>query len=396
MLGLKYDTYQYYSYKDLQQLKEILKYDSIGETKIYEDEKIIEYKINRSKCFLLSDLIELIKIGFVRFHLGQLLILFIMLLEKVKYMRNHNLKHKYLSLDRIWLIFKNNQYLTILYKKVDYQIAFTGYQNEFREDLSKTKCDDSKNILQIISSIIQYFANNNIVCNKKCSSKNDIFNNIYLVIYNSCKNQDIQQTIDIIDKLLLSNQFDPNFQTISFDDKIVDHYKYSKRKYQQLTIEKTLQQLILKYNQNPLVLDLFLFEKINEMRINLKNWKCLDLDEIQEEQKYQKVLLNYQQKNKIQEEQACSILTGLINQYVKIKYEIYFKFEMDQSYKQNIIDQIMELKITKYFENSKEVHKCVYADFYNKVLIDHATPIINECIVDYTESQILTLIDELI
>lgn len=48
-------------------LNEILKYDSIGEIKLDEDEKIIEYKINRSNCILLSDLIELIVILFLIF-----------------------------------------------------------------------------------------------------------------------------------------------------------------------------------------------------------------------------------------------------------------------------------------------------------------------------------------
>ncbi|CAK68410.1 unnamed protein product (macronuclear) [Paramecium tetraurelia] len=76
MLGLKYEYYQYFSYQDLQQLKEILTYDSIGEVKFYEDEKVIEYKINKSNCILLSELIELINgfhqisfgIGVIAFH----------------------------------------------------------------------------------------------------------------------------------------------------------------------------------------------------------------------------------------------------------------------------------------------------------------------------------------
>ncbi|CAD8130274.1 unnamed protein product [Paramecium sonneborni] len=135
MLGLKYYTYQYYSYQDLEELKSVLKYDSIGEIKFYDDEKIIEYKINRERCLLLGDLIELIKIGFIRFHLGQLLLLFIQLLEKVKNMESHKIEHKYLSLDRIWLKFNNNQYLTIIYKRIEYEIAFTGYNNKFEEDL---------------------------------------------------------------------------------------------------------------------------------------------------------------------------------------------------------------------------------------------------------------------
>ncbi|CAD8130272.1 unnamed protein product [Paramecium sonneborni] len=207
---------------------------------------------------------------------------------------------------------------------------------------------------------------------------------------------DIQNTINTIDQLLINNQFDPTYQTISFDDKKFDRFKYSKRKHQQENIEKTLQFLISKYDKYPLVLELFLFEKIHEMRVNLQNWTNLDLDESQEEKKYLTLLQNYEKKNQQLSKDAFILITNLIDGQLKVNLEPFYKFEMSQSLKQNLIDQIMGFKIFKYFENSRNIYKCVKTDFYNKLLIDHAVPTIINYVFDYIKLQILILISELI
>ncbi|CAD8136064.1 unnamed protein product [Paramecium pentaurelia] len=393
MLGLQYYSYQYYSYQDLQQLKEILAYDSIGEIEFYEDEKVIEYKINRKNCILLSDLIELIKIGFIRFHLGQLLQLFINLLEKVKVMHLKKIEHLYLSLDRIWLKLENNQYLTILYKPIKYDIAFTGYKNIFHENLPKQECADSENIHNIISNIINTFKTENIFCNKNGSSKNEIINKIYNVILKSCQKQNLQETINTIYQLLKNNQFNHIQQTIQFDDKLK---YYSKRQHQQGKIKDKLQFLITKYDKNPLLLDLFLFEKISEMRQNLKNWQSRDFNEIQEQKQYQTLLQNYEQKQQQLQEVASENINTLIVGYQKVKFEPYFKFQMEQSLIKNTIEQIMKSKIFKYFENSKQIYNSNTKDFQNYLVINTAIPIINDLIDDFIRLQFLMLINDLI
>lgn len=43
----------------------------------------------------------------------------------------------------------------------------------------------------------------------------------------------------------------------------------------------------------------------------------------------------------------------------------------------------MTLKILKYFDNSKETYKCYKTDFYFKLLIDSAIPVITNYVYDY-------------
>ncbi|CAD8212579.1 unnamed protein product [Paramecium pentaurelia] len=313
MLELQYHSYQYYSYIDLEKLKKILEWDAIGEVNLYENEKTMIYKIDRSKHIRLSDLIELIEIDLIRFHLGQLLLLFKKLLKKVKLMEDQNLEHNYFREDRIWLNLKNQTYFSITYQKIKYQISFTGYQSKFYENLELKGVVDSQKILQIISLIIKRLKKNNIFLNKHRKSNHQIIDNIYEPILQSCQKGQIGDSINCLNTLLTKYSYNYNNQTVSFDDRLIDEYMYSKRKQQKNTIEKQLQKFIAKIDQIPLVTEQFMLEKIKEIRLNLKNWESLQFNDNDETLKYHQMLQIYRNKKNQIQQPAIALITEMVD-----------------------------------------------------------------------------------
>ncbi|CAD8152367.1 unnamed protein product [Paramecium pentaurelia] len=396
MLGMQYHSYQYYSYIDIQKLKKILEWDKIDNVTLYEDEKTIKYKIDRSKHIRLSDLIELIEIGFIRFHLGQLLLFFQNLLMKVKLMEDQNLEHNYLREDRIWLNLQEQTQLSITYQKIKYSISFTGYQCQFYENLEEQVVADQQKILQIISLIIKRLKKNNIFLNKHGKSNNQIIDYIYEPILQSCQKGQIGDTINQLNILLTTYSYNSNDQTVSFDDRLIDEFMYSKRKHQKNKIEMQLQQLIAKLDQIPLVTELFMFEKIKEIRLNLKNWESLQFNDNDEILKYHQMLQTYN-KNKNQFLQpAIALITGMLDDIVKNKIDIIFKESMQQAEKEQIINTIIGFKLLNYFENTNDIFLTIEPQFYMKLIIDLAYKYIEDYIDDYIKSEILILVYDLI
>ncbi|CAD8057273.1 unnamed protein product [Paramecium primaurelia] len=396
MLGMQYHSYQYYSYIDIEKLKIILEVDQIGDVTLYEDEKTIKYKIDRSKHIRLSDLIELIEIGFIRFHLGQLLLLFQNLLIKVKLMEDHKLEHNYLRADRIWLNLKEQTQLSITYQKIQYSISFTGYQCQFYDNLEQKEVADSQRILQIISLIIKRLKTNNIFLNKHGKSNNQIIDKIYEPILQSCQKGQIGDTINQLKILLTTYSYNSNDQKVSFDDNLIDEYKYSKRKHQKNKIEMQLQQLIAKLDQIPLVTELFIFQKIKEIRVNLKNWQSLQFNDNDEKLTYHKMLQTYNNNKNQFLQTAIVIITEMLDNIVKNKIDIIFKESMQQSEKGQIINTIIEFKLLNYFENTNDIFLTIEPQFYMKLIIDLAYKYIEDYIDDYINSQILILVYDLI
>ncbi|CAK58675.1 unnamed protein product (macronuclear) [Paramecium tetraurelia] len=217
MNGMAYKIFQYYSYKDLKSLQDILKIDSIGFVNIDEDEQIIEYEIDRSKCLRLSDLILMINQGFFQIYLGQLLGVFLDLLRKVISLKNqHNIDHQYLDDNRIWLVFQNpNKCINFDYQKIEYKIVFTGYQCQLYEESSEIKIPAEQKVQRIIKDILINFKNKNTFINS--SEKDKIIKFIYDPIIQECDKMNIQNTLNLILEIFYKFKFNSEEQTIAID-----------------------------------------------------------------------------------------------------------------------------------------------------------------------------------
>ncbi|CAD8191384.1 unnamed protein product [Paramecium octaurelia] len=358
MIGMQYQSYQYYSYENLKELQEIIKVDGIGIMDIDEDEQIIEYQIDRSKCVRLSDLIYMITQNFLRFHLGQLLDLFQKLLKKVMLFQINHIEHSYLDTNRIWLVFENQSPpLSIVYTTIDYKIAFTGYQCQFYEKGSNIISADYQ-IQKIIKVILNNFKKNNIFFND--SKQNEIKQQIYDPIIQACDKHDIKNTQSVINYIQADFEFQKEQQTISWDIQLENSKVDLVRKQHIDQIQQQLKDYIYALKQETsFTLEFIILTQIQNMAAPLDNPKC-KFNKVDKNNEYFKIVKQIQEENQIiQKNHLQKDIQQAVDKALKKMLE-YYKFEFSQEEKQELYDGVLErilnLKLMQYFYNSPHYH----------------------------------------
>ncbi|CAK92010.1 unnamed protein product (macronuclear) [Paramecium tetraurelia] len=401
---MQYQSYQYYSYGNLKELQEIIKVDGIGIMNIDEDEQIIEYQIDRSKCVRLSDLIYMITYNFLRFHLGQLLELFAQLLKKVisQQAQNH-IQHQYLDTNRIWLVFKNESpRLSVVYTKIDYTIAFTGYQCQlFEKGPRDTKSADEQ-IQNIIKAILKKFKKDNIFFNP--SKKNEIDNQIYDPIIQACDKLCIETTFEVIMQLQSKYELNKVQQTIQLDIQL-ENSKVDLARNQNLPkIEQQLKAYIYALKSETIFdLEFIILTQIENMIVPLENPK-INFNKIEEHNEYFKEVKSIQQKTYIKrKEQLQSCIQQIIEDALKKMLEDYkfeFKQEEKQELNETVVNRILNLKLNKYFYNSPHYHLKISEESLLQQQLSLQSKLIQKVVNEEVQMliyyHILLLIDDLI
>ncbi|CAD8206997.1 unnamed protein product [Paramecium octaurelia] len=354
MNAMTYQTQQYYSYKDLKSLQEILKIDSIGFFNIYEDEQIIEYQIDRSKCLRLSDLILMINQEFFIISLGQLLGVFLDILRKVISQKiQHNIDHSYLDDNRIWLVFQDpNQCISFEYQTIEYEITFTGYQCELYEEGSETKIPAEQKVQRIIKDILINLKNNNNFINS--SERDKILKYIYDPIIQECDKMNIQNTLNLILDILKEFNFNSEEQTITLDKiKII----YDKRSLylKQTNFKKFIENF---KGESPFILESFLFYKLKTYKNTQDRivYEIFFSDNNKEIEKGLQTLKSFYEKYQCSfQKKIQSIIQTQFENILKEQMESY-KFEISEQEKQELItsifNRILNMKLNRYFYNS--------------------------------------------
>ncbi|CAD8121185.1 unnamed protein product [Paramecium sonneborni] len=123
---------------EIQQMR-FQKFNPIGIVRIYQNEKIIEYQIDISKCLRLNDLIYMIVyILYIKFYLTYNLqesfqnnfqLYFLIQQENSQHYKDkYKIDHQYLDYNRIWLIFqdsiKDSMFIIL---KLSIQLHLLGY-----------------------------------------------------------------------------------------------------------------------------------------------------------------------------------------------------------------------------------------------------------------------------
>ncbi|CAD8088348.1 unnamed protein product [Paramecium primaurelia] len=354
MIGISFQSQQYYDYQDLKSLQDILKIDSIGSNFIYEDEQIIEYQIDRSKCLRLSDLIYLIKEKYFKLYLGQLLTLFNNLLEKVIQLQiEHNINHQYLDDNRIWLIFQDsNQCLNINYTYINYTIAFTGYQCQLYEQGQDLIIPAEQKIQQIIKDILNNFKNNKIYIND--SQKDKIIKYIYDPIITECNKQNIQNTLKLLLDIQKQFKFNKEKQTIELDQNIIQLIDTSiiKKGIVQDYWKELIQNII---GESSFIIENVIISQIKHLIINLEH-SSYHLIIYDKDVEVVNQLKSFQDKYKsIFEKKAQNIIQQQFENTLNKQMENY-KFDIYEEEKKNILNsllnRILKMKLNKYFQNS--------------------------------------------
>ncbi|CAD8088344.1 unnamed protein product [Paramecium primaurelia] len=402
MIGISFQSQQYYDYQDLKSLQDILKIDSIGSNYIYEDEQIIEYQIDRSKCLRLSDLIYLINEKYFKLYLGQLLTLFNNLLEKVIQLQiEHNINHQYLDDNRIWLIFQDsNQCLNINYTYINYTIAFTGYQCQLYEQGQDLIIPAEQKIQQIIKDILNNFKNNKIYIND--SQKDKIIKYIYDPIITECNKQNIQNTLKLLLDILKQFKFNKEQQTIELDQNIIQ--KIDKRMITKGKVQDYWKELIQNIKgESSFIIENVIISKIKHLIFFFEFKRS---SSINDDNKMEVVnqLKSFQDKYKsIFEKKAQNIIQQQFENTLNKQMENY-KFDIYEEEKTNILNsllnRILNMKLNKYFQNSPhyffKTDSNQILQYQLNLITKLSQPIIIEEVELLIDFKILTLINELI
>ncbi|CAD8196504.1 unnamed protein product [Paramecium octaurelia] len=399
MIGFNYCSNQSYSYLDLDVLCRIIEYDPIENMQIYQEEKSIKYIIDRTKYVRLSDLIFSIKAKFIRFHLGQLLMLFTAMLKKTIEMEDLEIEHLYLDENRIWLELKNNSpQLSILYVKFQYSLRFTGYQCIIYEDDLDEKMKASTKLLQIISGILQDFKTEKITCNKQDSYFSKIVDEIYDPIIQSCQNQNITDTLNSINGILSNHQYDQDSQTINYDDNLIDHYLYQLRDYRLEGIKKEFMESINKYETNQLILEASLMQKVEQIGKNVDELFSYN-PKAEESKKIDLICVVQDKREKVLKNLLDSLFIHYFQEMGK-DYKFSISQEEEYQMKQNIMKNIQNHHLQQYFENSIYFYfkpdQIQLEQNYQLLLQNLIKSFIKDEIELYIQLQILKLIEDLI
>ncbi|CAD8126620.1 unnamed protein product [Paramecium sonneborni] len=412
MLGTEYWSYQYYTYQDIILLKKILKVDQVGFVKIYEDEKIIEYQIDRSQHLRLSDLIQMIKANYAKIKLGQLIQLFLNLINQVLQLQiSYQIEHQYLDVNRIWLIFNDpNQIINVFPNKIKYSIGFTGYQCQLYEDSLHQIKPAQKEILQIIKDILIDFKSSHIFFND--SKKNQILKLIYDPIIQECDKFNIYNTQNVIIEILCKQDFDNEQQSISLDDIQQINNCMKQRKITKKYCENCIKYFIDMFKEQ----QSYFIEKI--LMQNMKNLVAI-LDDQQQPQDQNDILqhqilnMSAEKLEKLQqhfESQQSKLKNNLkqsINQLLEDILENQmknFKLQISEEEKQkllnNLLDRIVNMKFNKYFYNSiyfsKKQNQQDFQQYQESLITKFSTEIVTKEVEMLIQYKILLLIDELI
>ncbi|CAK58676.1 unnamed protein product (macronuclear) [Paramecium tetraurelia] len=401
MNGMAYKTFQYYSYKDLKSLQDILKIDSIGFVNIDEDEQIIEYEIDRSKCLKLSDLILMINQGFFEIYLGQLLGLFLDLLRKVISLKNqHSIDHQYLDENRIWLVFQDsNKCINFDYQKIEYKIVFTGYQCQLYEESSEIKIPAEQKVQRIIKDILINFKNKNTFINS--SEKDKIIKFIYDPIIQECDKMNIQNTLNLILEILNKFKFNSEEQTIA-----IDQAKIKIDKTNLYFVQNSFKDFIENLKgESSFILETFLFFQLKSFTnmLDRKVSGFLKAGKKEIEKGLQMMKQFYEKYQCSFEKNIQSIIQTQFENILKQQLENY-KFEISEEEKLELItsisNRILNMKLNKYVYNSP--HYFIKAD--TKQILEYqinlfstlSESIIKEEVELLIDLKILQLINELI
>ncbi|CAD8089882.1 unnamed protein product [Paramecium sonneborni] len=345
MLGFKFQQCHYYSYNNLNELLQQLQNDKFGDTQIDQEQQMIEYFIDRSRCLRLYDLIYSIKVKFIKFHLGQLLVLFKEILEKIIEMEKLQLEHDYLDQTRIWITLEQKSPpLNIIYQKIQYKINFTGYQCKLYEINMDETLKASEKILIIISNILRDFKASEITCTNDNNNLQEIINEIYEPIIQQCLKRKINETITVINHLLNQYQFENKSQTISFDDKYFDFYTNTIRSIRMNDVEQELNDCIQNYGQYGEELESILLLKVKSIGQNLDNFFNKKI----ENQEIDKLLDEKKKNTQENNEQLIFFIQTLSNFSIENNLKEY-KFEISPAEeKQFQITFKLEQEIKKY------------------------------------------------
>ncbi|CAD8130924.1 unnamed protein product [Paramecium sonneborni] len=401
MLGFKFQQCPYYSYVNFNLLQQQLNYENFGDTQIDHEQQMIEYFIDGSRCLRLQDLIYSIEVKFTKFHLGQLLVLFQKILEKIFQMEQQELEHNFLDQTRIWLTLEQNSPpLKITYQTIQYKINFTGYQCKLYENDLDESIKASEKILIIISSILQEFKEKRIACNNDNTNLQKIVNEIYDPIIQQCQKGGIIETTNIIINLLQKFQYENTFQTISFDDKYLDYYSYSLRDYRLTDIKLELDEFINTYGQYGKQLESILLLKVKKIGQNLDNFYSPKNEfENQEIENFLNLEKQFTQQN-IKE--IATFVEILTDNSIENNLSQY-KFQISPDDRKIIYDSIQtrvrDQKLFKYFETYPMIfiqNRFRFQDNLRFIYQNLIKEIAEQEVELYVELQILMLIDELI
>ncbi|CAD8073087.1 unnamed protein product [Paramecium primaurelia] len=159
MKDFNYNSYLTYTFnRSIDEMNRILEIDRFQNYQINQDQKIIKYTINNSNSIKLSYLLRFIEVEYLKFSLAQMIQLGIDIYKKYINLKDHQIEHNYLSLDRIYLTVQDESYaFSILPKQLQYSIHFTGYDCPFYEleNYESFKKNDEQSVIEIITHIIQ-------------------------------------------------------------------------------------------------------------------------------------------------------------------------------------------------------------------------------------------------
>ncbi|CAD8173873.1 unnamed protein product [Paramecium pentaurelia] len=166
MKDFNYNSYLTYTFnRSIDEMNKILEIDRFQNYQINKDQKIIKYTINNSNSIKLSYLLRFIvkfsifqELEYLKFSLAQMIQLGIDIYKKYINLKDLQIEHNYLSLDRIYLTVQNESYaFSILPKQLQYSIHFTGYDCPFYEleNYESFKKNDEQSVIEIITHIIQ-------------------------------------------------------------------------------------------------------------------------------------------------------------------------------------------------------------------------------------------------
>ncbi|CAD8159269.1 unnamed protein product [Paramecium pentaurelia] len=405
MLKIKYIITEVYPFNNFDEIVKAISFDQFGSANIDQLKQSVKYTINSGQSIRLRDLIFWIQSNFIRIHLGQLLVLFLKLLEKVQFLEANGIKHNYLDFNRIWLhLTQKSQYPSLIYQFLDYSIHFTGYDCPFYEKTNDSGITEaSQKIKEIIKFIITLCFDQIIFLRTNKNTRNSYYQELLQPIVNLCQpNSTTQQIIQIIQKNLSAFNYQENlqnncFQCLNIDDKINDYIESPR--YEIIPkINKDLEQIIEFGNAfGQVVVESILLYYIPIFGKNLVSYSITDY------------LVKVQQQYNIISQREKKIRDSIKEQVIKTfeyflleKYENKYKFQITKEEKdsinKDIIDSIIESAQFQYFNNSYWLH-INNEEIENLILVS-----ISEILIQQVQDQIdlflmykiLVLIDELI
>ncbi|CAD8129065.1 unnamed protein product [Paramecium sonneborni] len=396
MLKLNYQSEERQTFSNLEEILKVVEIDDFGIPDINFNKKTITYQINHQRCIRLSDLKFWIVNNLVRIHLGQLLDLCLKLLQKVKFLESKSIQHNYLDQNRIWLILdQNSASPSVIYQFLSYQILFTGYQSPCYESGLKV-IQATTQIKNIVKLFLEECIGNINLKKKTPQNKQQILE----PIIEQCKNnQNIQEIIKSIEKILLQYRYQENIQNKSSQSlDIDDDNNYDRQKLiEQINIQ--IDQIIecgSKHGQLLIEKLLHYYIPIISKQLGLNS--KLNLDYQNEVEKQRNILDQQEQqfKQKISDQIKILIKNSII------EYEKDFKFEITESdlnsIEKEIINSIMESQYIKYFQNTYQLHHNTKDIMQSKIQITNK--FLNEEVKDkislFYMFKILELIDNLI